>query len=215
MSLLKTVTPENILANASLPADGKVDKALEVSGVNSSAPNAQRLKDGIRNAQNVPTSGALHETADEIRAQVKALTDAGFTDAQAHKIVRSGAVSIARTEDMYPALKSVIVPDVSPQMVQGMSRSPAYIEIFEGVEEARRPAVARALKILEQDGSSADKVAATYKKFEPHFKRVQQGAAKASDPESMLAQFIRKRKQAGRADADIERELNEAFRTCK
>jgi hypothetical protein len=218
LSGVKTFTRENVLANAALPDESKVDRALEVAGVNSqstSPENLRKIKEGIRRAENVPTSGALHETTAEIQAQVRALTDSGLSEVQAHRIVRSGAVSTARPEDLFPTLRAVNVPEVSPQTVAAMSQSEGYITVFNGVEEARRPAVARALKILEQDGSSVEGVASTYRKFESHFKRVQSGAVRASDPESLLAEYIRKSRKAGKSDAEIERELNDAFRSCR
>jgi hypothetical protein len=218
LSGVKTFTRENVLANAALADESKIDRAIEVAGVNSqttSPDNLRRIREGIRRAENVPTSGALHETTAEIQAQVRALTESGLSEAQAHRVVRSGVVSTPRPEDLYSSLRTVKVPDVSPQALTSMSQSEAYITVFSGVEEARRPAVARALKILEQDGASVEEVASTYRKFEPHFKRVQTGAAKASDPESLLAEYIRKSKKSGKSDADIERELTDAFRACR
>ncbi len=218
MTSLRTFPRENVIANSSLSDENRLVTGLEVAGVDSAVADAatvQRMRDGIRNARTAPDAGVLHESPEEIREKLRILTASGFTDIQAQRIVRSGVVSTPRPEDLFPALRSVAIPEVSPQMVTGMSRSPAYITVFEGVSETRQPAVARALKILEQDGSSADRVAETYRTFQAHFRRVQQGAARNSDPESLIAQFIRKQRQAGKTDAQIEQELTNAFRACR
>lgn len=218
LSGVRTFTRENVLTNSALPDERKTQLGLEVSGVSSDAlPGATlgRMRDGLRRATALEDSGALHETAAEISEKIRILVESGFTDAQAQRIVRSGVVSRPRPEDLFPALRSVAVPEVSPQMVEGMASSPVYSEIFNGITVERRPAVARALKILEQDGASADRVAARYQRFESHFKRVQQGASRSSDPESLVAQYIRRETQAGKTDAQIEEQLNNAFRSCR
>lgn len=218
MTSLRTYPRETVISNSSLAAETKLSTGLEVAGVDNAVTDPasiQRMREGLRRAGASPDAGVLHETPEEIREKLKILTESGFNDIQAQRIIRSGVVSTPRPEDMFPALRSVAIPEVSPQMLTGMTRSPAYITIFENAIEARRPAVARALKILEADGASADRVADTYRKFETQFRRVQEGAVRNSDPESLVAQFIRKERQAGKTDDDIARQLDEAFRSCR
>lgn len=218
MSSLRTFPRENVISNSSLADEARLNTGIEVAGVDPGVTNPSvigRMREGLRRARTSPDAGVLHETPEEIRDKIRILTESGFSDIQAQRIFRSGVVSTPRPEDLFPALRSVAIPEVTPQVMTGMSRSPAYITIFSGVSETRQPAVARALKILEQDGSSAERVADTYRRFQSHFIRVQKNAAGNSDPESLMAQFIRRERQAGKSDAQIGQQLDEAFRACR
>ncbi len=211
-----TVSRERVIANSSLPSTERTTAAINTAGIDASKlPPARReqIAAALKKATETGDAAALRETPESIALKVKVLKDAGLSETASNKIVDAGLVSRARAEDQLPNLSSIIVTPVEPAELLTMSTSKEYGPILSAVEPARRPATARALKVLEE--INPEEAPALYATFSKRFAQVRAASAVDSDAESLLAEVIRRNRAKGLSDSAIESKLDEAFGTCK
>lgn len=213
-----TFSREEVLANAELSDADRLQKGMKLIGAEArglSTEEMDKLKKALQEAHEVGEGGVFRYSYSDLREKLSILKKGGFTEKEAELLLRSGLAGKLSPEDSYSSLKKIHIAEVPAETARGMITSKAYQEIFQEVETARRPSVARALQVLEQDGASPVKAAAIYQRHRPYFNKVQSNSAKNSDAEALLAEFIRKEKKAGKSDAEIDKKLNEAFGACK
>ena len=213
-----TFSREEVLTNAALSDAERLEKGMKLIGADRrglSVEEMDKFKKALLEAHAVGEGGVFRYSYSDLREKLALLKKAGLSEKEAELLIRSGLAGKLRPEDSYSTLKKIYIADVPSKTVSSMASSKAYQEIFTEVESARRPSVARALKVLEQDGTSSVAAAAIYQRHRPYFNKVQSSSAKDSDAEALLAEFIRKEKKAGKSDSDIDKKLNEAFGACK
>jgi hypothetical protein len=213
-----TFNREEVLSNAGLSDAERLEKGMKLIGANDRGLSTERmdkLKRALLEAHEVGEGGVFRYSYSELREKLTLLKKAGLTEKEAELLIRSGLAGKVRPEDSYSTLKKIYIAEVPTETVRAMASSKAYQEIFKEVESARMPSLARALKVLEQDGTSSVAASAIYQRHRAYFNKVQSNSAKNSDAEALLAEFIRKEKRAGKSDTEIDKKLNEAFGACK
>jgi hypothetical protein len=211
-----TVSRQSVIANSSLPSTERTGAVLNTAGIDASKitpAKREQIAAAIRKATETGDAAALRELPENIALKIKILKEAGISGPAANKIVDAGLVSRVRPEDQLPNLSSIIVAPVEPTELLSMATSKEYGPILNAVESARRPATARALKVLEE--ISPEEAANLYRKFTKRFAQVRAASAADSDAESLLAEVIRRSRAKGLTDSEIETKLDEAFGTCK
>lgn len=212
-----TYSRSQVIENAMLDDEVRITKALEATQIDPSKVEPElleKMKLGIKEAHEIGDGGVYRYTYSDINKKYRRLNEAGFTNKQAEALIRSGLAGKANPENMYDALKLVVVPDVSPSMLDEMVKSTDYGPILSKVPEARRSSTAKALMVLEDGVDSSDEAAKIFDQFKDHFEHVQKLSTTDSDAASMLADFIRKQRQAGVADDVIKQKIVTAFGAC-
>jgi hypothetical protein len=117
-------------------------------------------------------------------------------------------------ENFYPNLKNIKIKEVTPDVMKSMVKDSSYSRILLKVPVEKQVSIARALKTLEEGGSTSAQAAATYNKFENIFLKVQSMSKPDSKTPAILSTLINKQRKAGFDDSAIKKKLEDAF-NCK
>lgn len=211
---VQTFTQDQVFAHAILSDEDKLKKSFELLDIDPddlTPGKLKRITEALKSSQNIG-EGLFHYTSEQRVEILKLLTDSGLTPNQADLLLQAGYAGKIRPADSYPSLRSIIVPDVD---VAALSSKTDYKNILGPVSVDRKPAVAKALKTLEDSGMNSQSAALTYNKFKPHFQNVQSKAGGNADAQALLAEFIGKQRKAGLADDVIQKKLDDTFGACK
>ncbi len=212
-----TFTRPQVLKNATLGDEERVASAfalvkIDVTKIPEKTVNKLTL--ALREAHEVGSAGVYRYRYNEIAQKYRILTEAGFTNRQAELLIRSGLAGKAHPEDVLDALARVHVPEVKPQAIEEMLKVRGSEQILSAMSVERRASAAKALKSFEDAGMSADEAAATYRLFQKEFDHVYR-LAPESNAEVMMAEIIRKQRQAGLSDDAIRVKIEEKVGKCR
>lgn len=206
-----------VLRNSQLDDQQRVEEAFNLTNIDSAklpVEEADKLKLGLLKAHNHGSGGVYRYSYADVSEKYRILTEAGFTNRQAEVLIRSGLAGKAHPQDVLENLSKVAIPDVTTEIVEGMLKNPNYKEILSGLDKGHRLSLSRALKIFEDGGMSPAQAAATFRRHEGHFLKVQKSSPD-SNAEALLAEYIRKQKKAGASDDIIQRKLDDSIGKCK
>jgi hypothetical protein len=214
-----TFTRPEVISNATIPTDdARFNQAMRVTNIQDEAlapADAARMRDAVVRAHNTGDGAVYDYTFSEVREKYRILNqEGGFTPRQSDILIRSGVAGRARPEDTLNALRLVVVPKASPQLVEAMASNTNYASIIRSVEASRRPATARALLVLENAGMNSSEAAATFTRFQDRFAQMRRLSTKNSDAEALLAEIIRRERARGLSDNAINQKLDNAFGKC-
>lgn len=211
---VKTFSRDEVLTNAQLSHEKKIEKILEVINKKISTSEKKKILKAIEESEKVG-KGVLHYSAAELAAQKKILKQAGLSGQEADQLIKSGLVGKVRPEDALENLKKVIVPKDVDEVVKEMSSRPEYAALIVNQDPGKKAAIAQVVKVMEEGGMPPAQITSTVKKYEKNFDHVRKLSGADSDAPSLLAEYIRREKQSGLSDEAILEKLEKAFGACK
>lgn len=209
----KTFQRDEVLKNAALDDEARVQKALVTSGVDPTKVTPgilNNLKLTVMKAHNQGDGAVYRYSFQDLSQKMRILREGGFTTSQADQLVRSGLVGKARPEDAFEKLAAISVEEVNPALLKA-----EYGNLLSKLPETEQASLARAIKHLENKGLSADEIGNLYDDFQDQFQLVLKATDKNSDGPSYLAEIIRKNRKDGLSDDVIKTKIDDAFKDCK